>query len=104
MTSTENGSDGIMNDNQNTKSAPLQFLFGGMFVRRNKDEPLPSISLASRDSQAMEESMEFHDSSSSQGWWHKLTHALQKETLACDEDPSQYDFAFSVRIMPKNAL
>ena len=85
-----------MNDNQNTKSNTLQNLLGGMFVRRKKAEPLPSVSLASRDAQVMDEAEEdVLDSYPS--WWQKLANSLQGQTLACDEDPSQYDFAFSVR-------
>lgn len=85
-----------MNDSQNTKSTPLRFLFGGMFVRRNRADPLPSVSLASRDSQTMDEAEE-DVSDSTPSWWQKLANSLQGQTLACDEDPSQYDFAFSVR-------
>ena len=84
-----------MNDNQNTKSNPLQFLYGGMFARRKRADPLPSLSLASRDAQVMDEAEEdVLDSTPS--WWQKLANSLQGQTLACDEDPSQYDFAFSV--------
>ena len=93
------GSDGIMNDQKTTpRSNPLQFLYGGLFVRRNREDPLPSLSLASRDSQSLEDielEEEVHETTPS--WWQKLTHSLQGQTLACDEDPSQYDFAFSVR-------
>lgn len=85
-----------MNDSQNTKSTRLQFLFGGMFVRRNTAGPLPSVSLASRDSQTMDEAEE-DVSDSTPSWWQKLANSLQGQTLACDEDPSQYGFAFSVR-------
>ena len=84
-----------MNTKPNTKSNPLQFLYGGMFVRRNRDEPLPSVSLASQDSQMIEE-IEFQQEAS-QSWWQKLASSLQGHTLACDEDPSSYEFAFSVR-------
>lgn len=85
-----------MNDSGSTRSNPLQFLYGGMFVRRNQEEPLPSVSLASCDSESMDPGMdELHDSGPT--WWQKLAQSLHGNTLACDEDPSQYDFAFSVR-------
>lgn len=43
--------------------------------------------------------MDFEDEPS-HSWWQKLAaslHAGQNPHLACDEDPSQYGFAFSVR-------
>jgi len=98
MDSNENSiNDGIMNTNPNNKSNPLQFLYGGMFVRRNSDEPLPSLSLASRDSQSIE--AQEMQQEASQTWWQKLTSSLQGHTLACDEDPSSYEFAFSVSMV-----
>ena len=91
----ENGtSDGIMNENGKSRSNPFQFLYGGMFVRKNK-ESLPSVSLASRDSESMEPPV-FNDSAPT--WWQKLAQSLNGQTLACDEDPSQYEFAFSVSL------
>ena len=89
---TENGNDGIMNENETTKSNPLQFLYGGMFVRKSKE---PSVSLASRDSESAEQAAAYQDATPS--WWQKLKQSLNGQTLACDEDPSQYNFPFSVR-------
>ena len=98
MDNSENsGSDGLMQTNPSTKSNALQFLYGGMFVRRNRDEPLPSVSLASRDSQVIE--AEEMQREAAQSWWQKLASSLQGQTLACDEDPSSYEFAFSVRFV-----
>jgi len=91
--SESSGNDGIMNTSPNSKSNPLQFLYGGLFVRRNKDEQLPSVSLASRDSQSIEAQEMVQEAS--QTWWQKLASSLQGHTLACDEDPSTYEFAFS---------
>ena len=83
------------------RSNPLQFLYGGLFVRRIRHDPaLPSVSLASRDSHTMEE-VDLDDAeedATTPSWWQKLAQSLHGQTLACDEDPSQDDFAFSVRL------
>lgn len=90
---------------QTPRSNPLQFLYGGLFVRRsNRGDPaLPSVSLASRDSHTLEDvdleddAEMLEEDATTPSWWQKLAQSLHGHTLACDEDPSQYDFAFSVR-------
>ena len=69
-----------------------------MFVRRkNRADHPTSVSLASQDSQHTDEEAEEEVVDFTPSWWQKLALSLQGQTLACDEDPSQYDFAFSVR-------
>ena len=86
-----------MNLNDSTRMGPLQFLYGGLFVRKNRrrteKQVETTVSLASQDSQTMEQPTL---QESSQSWWQKLAQSLQGQTLACDEDPSSYEFAFSV--------
>ena len=86
------------------RSTPLQFLFGGLF---RKNAPSSENSAREDTSRAQnEESLEHDDFSvfedeenpanydSGHHWWNNLMAALQTKKLACDEDPTQYEFPF----------
>lgn len=90
-------SDGVMNTGTSSsqKRGFVQFLQAKLFARRGKDtNTLPNPSLASRDT--LDEDEVEASETNTPSWWQKLAHSLQGKTLACDEDPSQYDFPFSV--------
>ena len=93
--------EGVMNEKGSHRSNPLQFLYGGMFVRKHKLSE-PPLNLARGDSELEElETGEEPTMATTPSWWQKLALSLHGRPLACEEDPSQYDFAFSVRGMYK---
>jgi hypothetical protein len=96
-----NTNEGVMHEKGSHRSNPLQFLYGGMFVRKHK-LPEPPLNLARGDAELEElETGEEPTMATTPSWWQKLALSLHGRPLACEEDPSQYDFAFSVRDMYK---
>ncbi|KAL7569950.1 hypothetical protein ACA910_008607 [Epithemia clementina (nom. ined.)] len=86
--------------------APLQFLFGGMFQslkgKANQDAPPPPplhhnenfVISDDNDIEAVFSEGLGPSLEGSPNWWGKVLQGLKGSKLACDEDPSTYDFPF----------
>jgi len=89
------------------RSLPMQFLLGGMFKTHSEEPQLStphdiegqrhSGHESSDDSSVVfndEEENSANYMNSNNHWWNVLMTSLQGKKLACDEDPTQYDFPF----------